>query len=101
MTRLTSWPFAKATPKTADEPATNGTPPTDRTSAAISQMRFWKSAKMTDRQFAFWNARAKILHFFGVHSWVPSERWMLEEGLIEIVGYVCWVCPATKERWRE
>lgn len=85
----------------ADKPGSNGTPPTDRIYAAISQIRYWKSLKMTDTQYGVWNVWAHVKHLIGIHTWVPSERWQLEEGLIEIIGYACWVCPATKEHWRE
>lgn len=53
---------------------------------------------MTDWQFYWWQAKARLFHVFGRHAWVARENWshVEEHGLIEVDGYTCWFCPAER-----
>ena len=53
---------------------------------------------MTDREFLWWRIQSWFFHLWGVHSWVPLEDWHISENgvEVEIIGYVCWRCPAKK-----
>ena len=94
----TSSPSARATPSAAPELDISGIPPTGLTSVDIWRTQYWGQATMTDLEFAWWQLKRRILHWFGQHSWIPIEHWDKPEngGMVEIIGYSCWFCPRTK-----
>jgi hypothetical protein len=51
--------------------------------------------RMGDLEFTWWNTKAHVRHWFGVHTLVASEVWQkTEEGLLRVVkrGSKCWLC---------
>lgn len=95
----TSSPSVKATVRLARGLATSGTRLTDPNSVSIWRSRWWGRGKMTDTQFYWWRLVGVVKHWFGRHTWVPREDWKMIEGnvSIDIIGYICWHCPATRE----
>lgn len=113
MTRITSSPSAKDTPKTAEKPDTSGTPPTDPNSANTSDGwdglidllgDAFPGKEIKDLtggslplSFRATLAFARVKHAFGLHTWVVSEVYDPTIRRLIYDGYSCVMCDET--RW--
>lgn len=43
--------------------------------------------------FRVWAFMAYIKHLFGIHTMVPHDYEVLDEGLTIHLGEICWFCP--------
>lgn len=39
-----------------------------------------------------WLLMVKLKHVFGVHTYIPIERWDIERDTISYEGLLCWEC---------
>lgn len=48
--------------------------------------------RMSDRQFAWWELKAKAKHLVGIHTFLETEEWDRQAGSVRFIGEVCWLC---------
>lgn len=51
---------------------------------------------MDDNAYAGWIRVSHIKHFFGIHTYIPTERWDKETDSVRYVGECCWLCDARR-----
>lgn len=56
----------------------------------------WSISIRSELSFHLWEAKAKLRHLFGRHTFIDIEDWTKESGIdvITIIGQECWLCPA-------
>lgn len=52
------------------------------------RLRAWRE----EARFSLWDLVARVKHFVGIHTWVPTEEWDTERGTIQFIGDQCWMC---------
>lgn len=103
MTRNTSSPSAKDTPKTDDALEASGIPResidplyVDTFYEEMLQTRKMKEVRWSDWRYAVWNIWGKVKHVMGIHTFVLLEDWDITRGSIRVVGTTCWHCDTTQ-----
>lgn len=93
-TNDTSRPSVKATTAPVDT-AEAGSPATRRESWLGTD---WPAYTRTELGFRLWAIKVRLKHLIGIHTWIPTERWVFSEGEVKIllIGEDCWLCPARR-----
>jgi hypothetical protein len=47
---------------------------------------------MPDWKFRAWNVWAHVKHIAGLHTFIDLEEWNSDDGSIQVIGRICWVC---------